>query len=133
MTYHPSTLAQAWADALVRAESAFIVLGDFLDDWRREAEPDARWRLVRDPLPDATDPERHRWAAFLAATVEYLTVRDGVPTPAWVFDERWVLPTPWFLLPQQGPLWAWQLVATPPPWKRRRIFGGDETMLIGRV
>lgn len=132
MTYIPPTLAEAWAAALTSEESPWIVLGNFLDDWRRDPDPNVRWRLVRDPIPDAEDAERHRWSAFFAATVEYLTVRDGVPTPAWVFDERWILPTPWFLLPP-GPLRAWMLVATPPPWKRRRIFGGDEAALIGRV
>lgn len=132
MIYLPPTLAEAWSDVLAGRESPRIVLGNFLDDWRRVPTPEDRTRLVRDPLPDAPDEDRHRWGAFLAATVEYLTVRDGVPIPDWVFDERWVLPTPWFLLPHWK-LRAWQLVATPPPWKRRRIFGGDESMLIGRV
>ncbi|AEJ40800.1 hypothetical protein TPY_2640 [Sulfobacillus acidophilus TPY] len=132
MTYIPTTLAQAWTDALAGHASPRIVLGNFLDDWRRVSQPENRHRLIRDPIADTDDEELHRWGAFLAATVEYLTVRDGVPTPPWVFEDRWVLPEPWFLL-SYWKMRAWQLAATPPPWKRRRIFGGDERMLIGRV
>lgn len=132
MIYVPSTLAEEWAKSLAGQQSPYVTLGNFLDDWRRAANPLDRERLIRDPVADTSDETLHRWGAFLAATVEYLTVRDGVPTPSWVFENRWVLPTPWFMLPHWK-LRAWQLVATPPPWKRRRIFGGDETMLIGRV
>ncbi len=130
--YIPPTLAQTWQRALSEDDSPSIVLGDFLDDWRRTGDISERRRLVVDSIADAEDVERHRWACFLAATVEYLCVRDGVPTPSWVFADTWILPEPWFLI-SHWKLRAWLLVATPPPWKRRRIFGGDETMLIGRV
>ncbi|MCY0898848.1 MAG: hypothetical protein OWU33_07915 [Firmicutes bacterium] len=130
--YVPMPLAEAWQKVLTGQETVLIVLGDFLDDWRRTLDPNERQRLVEDPICDSENTDKHRWACFLAATIEYLTVRDGIPTPSWVFDSRWTLPQPWFLIPHWK-LRAWLLVATPPPWKRRRIFGGDETMLIGRV
>jgi hypothetical protein len=132
VTYCPPTLAQAWASVLKGQESPQIALGNFLDDWRRTAFPEDRLSLVRDPLPDSFDDTLHRWGAFLAATVEYLTVWNGLATPTWVFEDRWTLIEPWFLLPHWK-MRAWLLVATPPPWKRRRIFGGDATQLIGRV
>ncbi|MCY0879440.1 MAG: hypothetical protein OWU84_10930 [Firmicutes bacterium] len=130
--YSPTPLLAAWQTVLADQETVLVVLGDFLDDWRRTPDLSGRRRLIEDPIPDSEDDDKHRWACFLAATVEYLTVRDGVPTPAWVFDNRWTLSEPWFLIPHWK-LRAWLLVATPPPWKRRRIFGGDESMLIGRV
>ena len=131
-TYTPTPLADAWQQVIAGQETATVVLGDFLDDWRRTPNRDGRQWLIDAPIHDTEDADTHRWACFLAATVEYLSIRDGVPTPSWVFDTRWTLPEPWFLL-THWKLRAWLLVATPPPWKRRRIFGGDETMLIGRI
>lgn len=130
--YVPGSPNDGWRSVLGHDVSPRIVLGDFPDDWRRTSDNSTRQRMVRDPLDDADSLEQHRWACFLAATVEYLTVRDAATTPSWVYEERWVLPEPWFLLPGWK-IRAWLLVATPPPWKRRRIFGGDETVLIGRV
>ncbi|CAB1129510.1 conserved protein of unknown function [Candidatus Hydrogenisulfobacillus filiaventi] len=130
-TYRPQPLARAWQAVVEGRLDPHIALGDFLDDWRRAPSTD-RALLIVDPIPDSADPTVHRWGAFAAALVEHLTRTEGLPTPPWAFDERWVLPEPWFML-GRGALWAWQMVATPPAWKRRRIFGGDETMLIGRV
>lgn len=131
-TYIPEPLVDAWQKVVTEQETASVVLGDFLDEWRRTPDRPGRQRLIDAPIHDTEDADKHRWVCFLAATVEYLTVRDGVPTPSWVFDSRWTLSEPWFLL-THWKLRAWLLVATPPPWKRRRIFGGDETMLIGRI
>ncbi|PSR21971.1 MAG: hypothetical protein C7B45_08765 [Sulfobacillus acidophilus] len=130
--YIPTPLSDAWQKVIIGQETVAIVLGDFLDDWRRTLDRAERIRLIDSPICDPEDADTHRWACFMAATVEYLSVRDGIPTPSWVYDTCWTLPEPWFLITHWK--WrAWLLVATPPPWKRRRIFGGDETMLIGRV
>lgn len=138
--YQPTPLAKAWAAALSEGTPR-IALGNFLDDWRRFPDPQRRALLVEVPIADETKGDEdaedaaghlHRWACFMAAAVEFLTVRDGVPTPDWVYWDCWTLSTPWFMFPHWK-LRAWQLAATPPPWKRRRIFGGDATALIGRV
>lgn len=131
-TYRPLALAETWRSVVEKRSAPRLIIGDFLDDWRRLEDVESRAALVHDVVDDSDEPDIHRWSAFVAALVEYLTVRDGLPTPDWVFEERWILAEPWFL----NPYWklrAWLLVATPPPWKRRRIFGGDETMMIGRV
>ncbi len=130
--YVPLPLADAWEQVIRGGVSPQVVLGDFLDDWRRAPDASLRMRMVRTPIRDAEDHEQHRWACFLAATVEFLTVRGSLPTPSWVYGDQWTLLEPWFLIPHWK-LRAWLLVATPPPWKRRRIFGGDESMIIGRV
>jgi hypothetical protein len=132
LAYRPTPLAEAWQAVVVGRVPPRIALANFLDDWRRFPDPSTRQALIVSPLPDSGDPVVRRWSAYAAAAVEHLARRDGVPLPAWVEDPRWVLPSPWF----PNPYWKlrlWQLVATPPAWKRRRIFGGDETDLIGRV
>ncbi|PSR32669.1 MAG: hypothetical protein C7B46_12975 [Sulfobacillus benefaciens] len=130
--YRPEVLATAWTRVVARETAARIVIGDFLDDWRRITDVTTRTSLIMAPIPDSDDTDLHRWSAFVAALVEYVTVQADMTPPAWVFDDRWTLPEPWFI----NPYWKlriWQLVVTPPPWKRRRIFGGDETTMIGRV
>lgn len=130
--YQPTPLAEAWARVVDGSSTPKVALGDFLDDWRRFPDVPLRAALIREPIPRAPDHDRHRWDGFVAAAVEYLTVRDGVATPPWVFWDGWTLEQPWFLF-STWKLRAWQLAVTPPPWKRRRVFGGDETALIGRV
>jgi hypothetical protein len=130
--YQPTPLADAWVRVVDGTSTPEVVLGNFLDDWRRFPDAQLRAALIRAPIPRTPDLTRHRWDCFVAATVEYLTVRDRVETPAWVFWDAWTLDEPWFLF-SYWKLRAWQLAVTPPPWKRRRIFGGDETALIGRV
>lgn len=131
-SYKPIPLDIAVIHAVRQQESPRILIGNFLDDWLRFPDPIIRQSLIEQPIPDNSDEEWHRWGAFIAALVEYLTRQNNIPTPSWVFEECWTLHTPWFL----NPYWklrAWLLVATPPEWKRRRIFGGDETMMVGRV
>lgn len=132
LAYLPTPLAEAWSHVVDGSSTPRVALGNFLDDWRRLPDALQRAALIREPIPRAPDLERHRWDCFVAATVEYLAVRDRVATPDWVFWDAWTLERPWFLFPYWK-LRAWQLVVTPPPWKRRRIFGGDEAALIGRV
>ena len=130
--YRPVSIAQAWA-AVMRGEVApRIAIGNFLDDWRRVPDPRERMALIAEPIPDSDDPGLHRWSAFVAAMVEHLARRDTLPPPPWVDAECWVLAEPW-LLTTYWKLRPWILVATPPAWKRRGIFGGDESTLIGRV
>ncbi len=131
-SYHPTPLCVAARRGFEQHHSPWLVIGDFLDDWARFPDLSIRESLIQDEIFDSCDEEWHRWEAFMAAMVEHLTRKEGMPTPLWVFDSRWTLPVPWFL----NPYWklrAWMLVATPPAWKRRRIFGGDETMMIGRA
>ena len=47
--------------------------------------------MVRTLIRDAEDNEQHRWACFLAAIVEFLTVRGSLPTPSWVYGDKWTL------------------------------------------
>jgi len=129
--YAPLPLSEAWNLAIAQQTTPQIVLRDFLDDWRRVTDTTTRQQIVRPSIEDSSEPELHRWACFLATTVEYLTVCSDLPTPSWVLWECWALAEPWLLI-SHWKLRAWLLVATPPPFKRRRIFGRDEIMLIGR-
>lgn len=121
------TIAETY-DRIVR-EPAFpwVAIGDFLDDWRRSAPAD-RQELVQDgPAAIGQTGDLLRWAAFCAATVEWLCRQDDLPFPAWTSREEYRLDHPWFLYPGH-PLRAWQLATTPAPCEMCNIFGGDHML-----
>jgi len=137
--HHAAHQRQTAAETLaliVRGRDPWLALGQFLDDWRG-ADVALRPDLCREPLPDvaalpdvAGDGEHVRWAALLAAAVEWLCRQDGLPFPTWTSRSEYRLPEPWFLYPGWR-LRAWQLVETPAPFKMRNIFGGDR--ILSRV
>jgi hypothetical protein len=74
--------------------------------------------------------EQQRWAAFLAATVEWLCWQEKLPFPTWTSKQEYLLRDPWFLYPGWR-LRAWQLATMQAPYKMRNIFGGDH--MLNRV
>lgn len=129
IAYQPATAAQAF-ERILRGEDPHLVVGDFLDDWRR-TPPAERAALVADPIGEpGGNIERQRWAAFYAAMVEMLcwTNETGrLAFPRWTANPAYRLPEPWFLVPG-WPLRAWQLFTTPVPFRMRNIFGGDNLL-----
>ncbi len=109
-------------------QEPWVALGDFLDDWRRSQLEDRR-ELVEEPLRLISDDsqEIRQWAAFCAASVEWLCWQDGIPFPVWTSLPTFRLPQPWFLYPGDL-LKPWQLATTPTPFRMRNIFGGDHML-----
>ena len=127
MDYRPQSAADTFR-LILDGEDPWLAFGQFLDDWRRVAPAD-RHQLADEDL--SVVPDRHvRWAALLAAAVEWLAVQDGVVPPTWTRRAAYRLPEPWFLYPGWR-LRAWQLVETPVAFRSRNIFGGDR--ILSRV
>lgn len=103
----------------------WLALGQFLDDWRGTAAAQ-RSRLISQPPTDVS-PEYVRWAALLAAAVDWLCAQEQLPSPSWTRRPEYRLPEPWFLYPGWR-LRAWQLAETPVPFRMRNIFGGDRIL-----
>lgn len=120
--------AAATLRLIVGGVDPWLALGQFLDDWRGTDRAE-RLKLVDEPLPDVS-PEYRRWAALLAAAVDWLCAQDGLPAPGWTTKPEYRLPEPWFLYPGWR-LRAWQLAETPAPFRMRNIFGGDR--ILSRV
>jgi hypothetical protein len=124
------TIAETFTRIGQHPDQPWVAVGDFVDDWHRSAVED-RLELVEMGIEDEEiDMASRRWAAFCAAMVEWLCWQDGLPFPAWTNNARYHLPDPWFLYPGDL-LRAWQLTATPTPFKMRNIFGGDA--ILSRV
>jgi hypothetical protein len=124
--YHHQTARETF-DRILAGTTPWVAIGDFLDDWRRMAA-EGRPTLVAEPIAEAGDDIDHqRWAAFLAATVEWLCWQEKLSFPSWTGNAAYRLPDPWFLYPGWR-LRAWQLATTPAPYKMRNIFGGGHML-----
>jgi hypothetical protein len=118
------TMRRAYAE-ICQGEDPWTALGNFTNAWYDYAKK-VRPSLVSEPLilPDHETEYTHRWAAFCAASVEFLCERYDVPCPAWVHDSCYTLPEPWSGSNTIPDIIPYNLKTTPPPFVRRNIFCG---------
>ena len=123
------TMARAYQD-ICAGEDPWTALGNFANAWYDYAR-DARAALVSEPLGKSgrdTEHTRH-WAAFCAASVEFLCDRYGVPCPEWVQDLSYTLPTPWYgdiiVNLADAVVLEHRRKTTPAPFAQRNVFCGD--------
>ena len=105
----------------------WIALGNCRNAWYGYAK-DHRLALVEELLgePEQKTERTRRWAAFCAASVEFLCGCYSVPCPEWVHDLRYILITPWW--PEYASRLSTRIElmhSTPDPFVRRHIFGGN--------
>ena len=125
---HIQTMKRAYQQ-ICTGEEPWIALGNFRNAWYGYAK-DIRAALVNEPLAEAEreTEHTHRWAAFCAASVEFLCDRYGVPCPEWVHDPRYTLATPWhgdIRDTTQKPVRQHLIETTPVAFARRNIFCGN--------
>src|SRR3954447_7228699 len=75
--------------------------------------PESRTSLMKRE-PRFVNEDQRRWAALLAAAVEALCARDGIPPPDWTTDPTFRLEEPWFLYEGTGRIRQWLRESTPP-------------------
>ncbi len=124
---HLHTMSATYQE-ICQEEEPWIALGNFLNDWFDYAM-DQRDELVAAPLSMPQEPNQYqwRWAAFCAASVDYLCARFSVPCPTWVSLPIYTLPEPWFDAPMahKPEVRTYLLHHTPEPFTRRNIYCGD--------
>lgn len=110
---------------ICRGEAPWSALGNFMNDWFENAK-DRREQLIADPviLPASATIEIRQWAAFCAASAEWLSKKYHVPCPLWVHDPIYTLAEPWFSYPQTQ-LREWLVQHTPEPFARGNVYCGD--------
>ena len=124
---HLQTMALAYQE-ICQGEQPWVALGNFMNDWFAYAV-DRREELVASPimLPPHPTEDQMRWAAFCAASVEYLCGKYGIVCPFWVDASVYLLPTPWFDSPGAYKPQVRERLRqqTPEPFTRRNIFCGN--------
>jgi hypothetical protein len=83
---------------------------------------------VEEPIAEPEQHTKHtrRWAAFCAASVEFLCGCYSVACPEWVHNPRYILLTPWW--PEYASCLSTRIElvhSTPAPFVRRYIFCGN--------
>lgn len=124
---HLQTMAVTYQE-ICQGETPWVALGNFMNDWFDYAK-DKRVQLVSDPvsLLESLNANTQRWAAFCAASVEWLSERYGIPCPTWVHNPAYILAEPWFDSPgaHKPQVRKWLIKETPEPFTRRNIFCGN--------
>ncbi len=114
--------------AICQGERPWVALGNFMNEWFDYAI-DRRAHLIADPLtlPEELSIDALYWAAFCAASVEWLCARYEIPCPAWVYNPSYSLPEPWFDSPgAHKPQVRERLIQqTPEPFARRNVYCGN--------
>jgi hypothetical protein len=84
-------IKQAYED-IRNGDDPWVAVGNFSHDWFGNFT-DQRTELVQEPveLLEESTKELRQWAAFCAASVEYLCEQAHMPVPAWVHDAKYVL------------------------------------------
>ena len=119
------TMTRAYTD-ICQGEDPWTALGNFTNAWYDYAKG-MRPSLVRQPLvsPDQDTEYTRHWAAFCAASVEFLCDRYQLACPEWVHDPRYILSQPWSgsnIFPDITPQ---SIKTTPLPFAKRNIFCGS--------
>src|SRR5450631_624076 len=118
------TIRRAY-EQICGGEDSWTALGNFTNAWYGYAKH-IRADLVCEPLlqPEQETEYTHQWAAFCAASVEFLCDRYRIPCPDWANDASYVLATPWWRTQQahDPSIRKHLLQITPAPFMRRNIF-----------
>jgi hypothetical protein len=129
----PQTIKRAYQD-MRDGGDPWVAIGDFSHDWYGNyPESDQRAALVAESIElpqEEISPEQflslRQWAAFCAASVEYLCEQAGMVTPEWTNDAQ-------YILSEQEAFYTSPLAykprvrerlerEAPPAFKRRRIY-----------
>jgi hypothetical protein len=119
------TIATAYKE-ICEGEEPWIALGNFMNDFFGNF-PERREELLQEPPEEPVDPtpEQHHWAAFCAASAEYLSVKYGLSCPTWVYNPTYILLDPWFHSPaalQKPEVRERIMQEAPEPFARRNIY-----------
>jgi hypothetical protein len=122
--YQPQTTSDTMA-RIAAGVDPWIAYRDFLEDWTYI--PESRTDLIV-AKPAFGRSEHQQWASLLAATVEALCLRDGIPVPSWTADPGFHLTDPWYLYDGTGRIRQWLRESTPAPFAARNIWSGDRLL-----
>jgi len=91
----PQTIKQVYQD-IKNGDDPWVAIGDFSHDWYGNyTEIAQRLALVSEVVElsvEGASREQRQWAAFCAASVEYLCQEAGLAVPSWVDNPAYILP-----------------------------------------
>jgi hypothetical protein len=125
--FRRQTLAMAY-DQLASGKEGFrVAIGNFMNAFFLYAV-ESRQQLINDPiqLPENPTEDQRGWAAFCAGAAEYLAERYELECPTWARDPEYVMPWPWYTLPNANQATREDFQKTAPrPFRQRNVFCSD--------
>lgn len=128
------TMREAYRDICVGEETPWVPIGNFTNDffdYHTSSRADLITASIELPI-DAT-LEQQRWAAFCAASVEYLCEKYQLACPDWVHAPKFGrLDAPWFFSPAAAynpRVKARFELETPDLFARRNVYCGQRVYL----
>lgn len=120
-----------WAyHQICAGEDPWTALGNFTNAWYDYAKEN-RAALIHEPLeePAQNTEHLHHWAAFCAASVEFLCERYSVSCPKWVYEPKYTLLVPWYgdniIDLTNTAILQYRIKTSPRPFAQRNIFCGN--------
>lgn len=123
----PQTIKRTYQE-IREGNDPWIAISEFSHDWYGNyTTMTQRIALVSDPveIPQEDHPvELGQWAAFCAASVEYLCQEASMPIPSWVYNSVYILQEPFYTSPLAYKERVRQRLEqeAPEPFRTRNVF-----------
>jgi hypothetical protein len=121
------TLATAYNE-LASGKAGFrVAMGNFMNAFFLYYT-DKRQSLINDPIHMPKNPtqEQRGWAAFCAASAQYLAERYELQCPLWALDPAYYMPEPWYIIPNANQAMREDFHKTAPEaFRRHNVFCSD--------
>jgi hypothetical protein len=128
MQSYLQTMARSYQE-ICQGEEPWIALGNFMNAWYGDAKKQ-RQALISEPLTlvENTTPDLQKWAAFIAASVEWFCKKYDLSCPNWVDSPMYNLSEPWFysIGAEQEEVRQQLIRETPVAFSRRNIYCGKD-------
>jgi hypothetical protein len=106
----------------------FILLGDYLDAFYKAGKAEKE-RMISLPMFPGLGTFPREYQSYFAAAAHLLANENKIKAPAWVFNKKYILSTPYFTGNAKGDFRLWLMYMSPTEFKHRNLFVDPNSLL----